>query len=67
MSKAKECARNSNIPFEASLGCVKSLREKAYRYDEGWKLVKNSLWNLKLNWLNFSVLLLDYAEGINIL
>lgn len=68
MSKAKECARNSNLPFKASGGwCEKFMkREKAY-YDEERKLIKNVLQNLKLNRLNFSVLLLDYAEGISIL
>jgi hypothetical protein len=44
MSKAKECARNTNIPFKSSRGCCEKLRrEKAYHYDERRKLVKNFL------------------------
>jgi hypothetical protein len=46
---------------------VKSLwREQAYHNDRR-KSVKNFLQNFKLNWLNFTILLLDYAEGISIL
>jgi hypothetical protein len=40
---------------------------KVYHYDKGQKLEKNFLWNLKLNWLNFRILLLDYTKGISIL
>jgi hypothetical protein len=47
--------------------CEKFSREKAYHYDKGRKLVKNFLQNLKLNWLNFTILLSDFAEGISIL
>jgi hypothetical protein len=50
MSKAKECAVNSNIPLKASHGwCQSFQRQKAYHYDEGQKLVKHFLENLKLN------------------
>jgi hypothetical protein len=44
----------------------KVYEKKTYHYDEGRELVTNFLRNLKLNWLNFSVLLSDHAEGISI-
>jgi hypothetical protein len=54
MSKAKECARNSNTPFKANHGwCEKFV--KLIIMTKGWKLVRNFLQNLKLNWLNFVV------------
>jgi hypothetical protein len=50
MSKARECDRNSNVLTKLVVNGVKSLRkEKAYHYGEGRKLIKNFLWNLKIN------------------
>jgi hypothetical protein len=36
-------------------GVKSSWTERAYHYDEGWKLMTNFLWNLELNWFNLSI------------
>jgi hypothetical protein len=69
MWETKEHARNSNIlvPFKDSHGWYEKFMKRE-SLSLGWKMKvsQNFLWNLELNWLNFSILLLDYAEEISI-
>jgi hypothetical protein len=63
--KAKECARNYNIPFKASHGwCEKFMRRTSLSLRQ--TKMRRTI-PLELNRLNFTILLLDYTVGTSIL
>lgn len=68
MSNVKGCARTVIYLSRIVMDGVKSLwTEKAYHYDKARKLVIKLLSkNVKLRWLNFSILFFDYTEAISI-
>jgi hypothetical protein len=68
MSNAKECARNSNIPFKAYHGWREKFMKRESLSLQQWTKISQKLpseFETKL--IEFRVLLLDYAKGISIL